>query len=558
MKFLSRTLLSGLAALMLLPSVPVYASDSNQTVADNSSTDVILNGPDSRFSVTVPKNIMGTGSEGILSYTVTCEGDIASDERVTVVPDYEVVLSQKYKSDVTASIVQDRLQWNCDEFDIVGNGYIEYEGLTAGAYTGSFNFNIELSNLPVLTLSVDDVQLGAGNTAQVNAYIDGEVSNDIVTWSSDNDNIIVSDGLVETSANAKVGDTATVTVSASNIINPYMASVMALDDESDVIIPDTTVCASFTVTVIDMVYTAEGEIIDVLNILPGESKTVEVTIIPVSVSGTVSWSTTAPAGVSILKNGNTVTVKVASDMEMGKSYDLVATYGDYSKLLKINVHAHTYTEQVVNPTCLNDGYTRHICECGDYYDVAIPATGHNYVNGTCTNCGDRLSYTLSIKAGSNVNSISGGTGSYHYGDQVPVTVSYGGKYPSTVTFTYIMPAENTELVLDMVYDNASTFDNGGRGYATSTQSYTVTADAGYVVRCIPKASTGSENVQPASYIKMGGTTVATYWDCFDYDPAYYRALSNGDAIVCSYTGHSGSYRIAGNFYMTVLKLNKVQ
>ena len=44
------------------------------------------------------------------------------------------------------------------------------------------------------------------------------------------------------------------------------------------------------------------------------------------------------------------------------------------------IHTHTYTSTVVSPTCLEGGYTRHLCECGDTFDDQItPSSGHTEV-----------------------------------------------------------------------------------------------------------------------------------------------------------------------------------
>jgi bacterial surface protein 26-residue repeat/bacterial surface protein 26-residue repeat/bacterial surface protein 26-residue repeat/bacterial surface protein 26-residue repeat/bacterial surface protein 26-residue repeat/bacterial surface protein 26-residue repeat len=53
-------------------------------------------------------------------------------------------------------------------------------------------------------------------------------------------------------------------------------------------------------------------------------------------------------------------------------------------------HVHSYTESITKePTCVEDGEKTYTCICGDSYTEAIPATGkHNYVDGTCTGCGD--------------------------------------------------------------------------------------------------------------------------------------------------------------------------
>ena len=51
-------------------------------------------------------------------------------------------------------------------------------------------------------------------------------------------------------------------------------------------------------------------------------------------------------------------------------------------------HEHTYTETVTAPTCTEQGYTTHTCECGDsYVDAYIDALGHDYKDGVCTVCG---------------------------------------------------------------------------------------------------------------------------------------------------------------------------
>ncbi len=42
-------------------------------------------------------------------------------------------------------------------------------------------------------------------------------------------------------------------------------------------------------------------------------------------------------------------------------------------------HSHEYVKEVVNPTCLEEGYTLNKCSCGDNYkDNYVSALGHNY------------------------------------------------------------------------------------------------------------------------------------------------------------------------------------
>ena len=52
-------------------------------------------------------------------------------------------------------------------------------------------------------------------------------------------------------------------------------------------------------------------------------------------------------------------------------------------------HTHSYNEDVTAPTCTEGGYTTYTCSCGDEYtDNVVVATGHNYVDGACTVCGE--------------------------------------------------------------------------------------------------------------------------------------------------------------------------
>ena len=44
-------------------------------------------------------------------------------------------------------------------------------------------------------------------------------------------------------------------------------------------------------------------------------------------------------------------------------------------------HEHAYTEVVTAPTCTEQGYTTHTCECGDsYVDTYTDALGHQPVD----------------------------------------------------------------------------------------------------------------------------------------------------------------------------------
>ena len=52
--------------------------------------------------------------------------------------------------------------------------------------------------------------------------------------------------------------------------------------------------------------------------------------------------------------------------------------------------SHDYKEEIVAPTCTEEGYTKHTCtRCGDSYtDNETEALGHAYENGKCIRCGE--------------------------------------------------------------------------------------------------------------------------------------------------------------------------
>lgn len=54
-------------------------------------------------------------------------------------------------------------------------------------------------------------------------------------------------------------------------------------------------------------------------------------------------------------------------------------------------HTHTWDAGVVTKeaTCTEAGVKTFTCSCGETYTEDIPAKGHNYNNGVCSNCGDK-------------------------------------------------------------------------------------------------------------------------------------------------------------------------
>lgn len=373
----------------------------------------------SRFQVTIPKNIILDGSNFTGKYSVDVNGDFSVTEKVTVVPETSFTMHNLGNKDpITATVSQDKTEWKHNETDINAVGTVTANNLSAGSWNGSFSFNIGLKDSSIgegeLKLDTDgDVLLGAGETYQVNAYVDGKIANDTVTWESNNSNVSVVNGLVETSSSAKAGDEAIVTVTANS--SQQLSKIEnALSDLGIVTFANAAneVSVDFKVTVVDIELSTYS-----VDIIPGESATVTATIIPDTVIDIVNWSQTAVSGLNLVKNGNSVEIKVASDMEIGKTYDVIATYRDFSKTVKVNIvsgiHEHVYVETITKqPTCTEEGEKTFTCECGDSYTEKIPATGHNYEDDTCIDCGDKkVTYSKLRSSASETTDSNGFLGS---------------------------------------------------------------------------------------------------------------------------------------------------
>lgn len=110
----------------------------------------------SQFTVTIPKKLTLDGSTKTGSYTVSCSGDIAGTEYVSVTPDESFAMKQTGKANVTASITQETTKFRGDNYTgslVAGEDYmtkgatgsISAQDLTAGAWNGTFNFAVKLN-----------------------------------------------------------------------------------------------------------------------------------------------------------------------------------------------------------------------------------------------------------------------------------------------------------------------------------------------------------------------------------------------------------------------------
>ena len=144
----------------------------------------------SKFEVTVPKKITLSGSAKSGTYSVTCKGDIAGNESVSVVPDATFTMSQTEKATVQAAVTQEKTMFRGSDYtkslgdavrmgpaagDSTGTpltGSIAAPDLSAGAWSGTFNFTIGLKEV------LDPVTLTKNN---LSSYVDAETGEAIAT-----------------------------------------------------------------------------------------------------------------------------------------------------------------------------------------------------------------------------------------------------------------------------------------------------------------------------------------------------------------------------------------
>ncbi len=101
----------------------------------------------SEYRVTIPKVIVLSGETKSAEYYVKAEGDIATYEIIKVIPDKTVTLSSYNKEPVDANIIQNFVFWCWNDLDQKAEGKIKADNISAGKWTGTFNFEISLGNI---------------------------------------------------------------------------------------------------------------------------------------------------------------------------------------------------------------------------------------------------------------------------------------------------------------------------------------------------------------------------------------------------------------------------
>lgn len=127
----------------------------NEAYAGTKQSTEVAVSQGAQFSVMIPKKIVLDGSTGSADFAVKVTGDIPGNQKITVAPESEtVVLATKGKKDISAGIVQKKTEWSVAEDTQDGLaagveeiGYISTKDLSAGTWTGTFNFNIAVEEI---------------------------------------------------------------------------------------------------------------------------------------------------------------------------------------------------------------------------------------------------------------------------------------------------------------------------------------------------------------------------------------------------------------------------
>ena len=160
-KIVSLAAVATMAAVCALPTFAytnsTEAVNETQTISANETAETSVYAEvGSTFTVTIPKKITLSGETKSGTYNVTCTGDIAGDEFISVAPASSFDMTQKGKADVTATVTQETTKFRADNYTTEleegeakmatgATGSIAASGLTSGGWNGTFNFTIALN-----------------------------------------------------------------------------------------------------------------------------------------------------------------------------------------------------------------------------------------------------------------------------------------------------------------------------------------------------------------------------------------------------------------------------
>lgn len=141
---------------------------------------------------------------------------------------------------------------------------------------------------------------------------------------------------------------------------------------------------------------------ETLELEPGEKYQMDVSMMPATATGTITWSCNYMGGINVYPNGS---IYVTDDTPPGTTAKITATCGKVSASCTLTIkygggcdHSQYWNAGTVTTpvTCMKDGVKTYTCtNCGKTKTEAIPATGHKWKEGnlleepTCTAIGKR-------------------------------------------------------------------------------------------------------------------------------------------------------------------------
>lgn len=377
-RIIGRVLPCALSICMIAGNVtPVFAATaetqnadiSNEKMSDTKDTDVLYN-QTSTFFVKIPK-VISLGADKQSGYSVAVNGDISSDQQVYVSPIDSITeraglnfymkdqSKKNPKADVAADITQSKFYWNHEDvaasYEETANS-ITAEGLSAGTWKGTFDFEINLWNTTSGGCTSDDKE---------HSYVETVIKEPTCTEEGELQKVC-----------STCGNTKTESIPATG--HNYVDGV----------------CSECNGTSSDYVPVISG-FEDGGNYAEGTKLTVKET------------ETIKINGEAV--TGNTYTFDTAGE------YTITVTAGNGKEITIIIIvnHEHNYTETITKKaTCTEDGEKTLTCTCGDSKTETIKATGHKYENNICTECGEtKAVYAMLRSTSAETKSTSGFLGS---------------------------------------------------------------------------------------------------------------------------------------------------
>ena len=195
------------------------------------------------------------------------------------------------------------------------------------------------------------------------------------------------------------------------------------------------------------------------------------------------------------------------------------------------VHVHDYTKVVTDPTCLEQGYTTYICDCGEsYYDDYTAALGHDWVfeghdDASCTE--DGYDYYMCSRCGwTKTEVIPAFSHDWGVGVVSPPTCTEQGYTTYTCSKCGETKVEDYTAALDHDWDD---------GVVTKQPTETEEGEMTYTCkRCL---ETRTSPIPVLAHTHTYATT-ATDPTCTEQGYTTY-ACSCGDSYVADYTAALG-------------------